>query len=360
MNNPIYDLMYRGESGAAGYNAFNRGTFTDGNGRERIRSGEPPMDFSRLTLGQVQDLQHLPREDPERVFAVGKYQIIPSTMDVAVARLGLDRSEPFTPELQDRIFTDYLLREKQHAVRDYIMGVPGVNLEEAQNGLAREWASFGDPYKDGRSYYGGANRAHISLAESAAALMTMRAAYADATARGASSDDAWHAAAAVDAQPIKQAWHEKGHAPPEGSLRRDDRGDAVRTLQEQLDQLGYTDAAGRALTADGVFGARTEQAVRAYQRDNGLTVDGIVGPETRAAVREQIPSRGAETLRAGATGLLDAAERGEDAVREAMERLARSSLGERWRQQLDEAHLRTDVPVQCDAPQTQDLARGER
>ena len=93
MSNPIYDLMYRGESGAAGYNAYNRGTYVDANGRERIRPGTPPMDFSKFTLGEIQDMQHLGRRDPDRVFAIGKYQIIPDTMDAAVARLGLDRNE---------------------------------------------------------------------------------------------------------------------------------------------------------------------------------------------------------------------------------------------------------------------------
>lgn len=35
-----------------------------------------------------------------------------------------------------------------------------------------------------------------------------------------------------------------------------------------------------AIAADGIFGPRTEAAVRLFQRDNRLTVDGIVGPVT--------------------------------------------------------------------------------
>lgn len=75
-NNPIYDLMYKGESGAAGYNAWNRGTGNNG-----IRPATHDMDFSRLSLGEVQRMQHLNRNDPDFVFAVGKYQIIPATME---------------------------------------------------------------------------------------------------------------------------------------------------------------------------------------------------------------------------------------------------------------------------------------
>jgi N-acetylmuramoyl-L-alanine amidase len=34
------------------------------------------------------------------------------------------------------------------------------------------------------------------------------------------------------------------------------------------------------LAVDGIFGPRTEVAVRTFQQMNGLAVDGIVGPQT--------------------------------------------------------------------------------
>ncbi|MBD1374017.1 peptidoglycan-binding protein, partial [Hazenella sp. IB182357] len=34
------------------------------------------------------------------------------------------------------------------------------------------------------------------------------------------------------------------------------------------------------IAVDGVFGAKTEQKVRAFQKANGLAVDGIVGRNT--------------------------------------------------------------------------------
>jgi peptidoglycan hydrolase-like protein with peptidoglycan-binding domain len=43
-----------------------------------------------------------------------------------------------------------------------------------------------------------------------------------------------------------------------------------------LTSLGYGAA------ADGIFGSRTERAVKAFQRAKGLGVDGIVGPATYA------------------------------------------------------------------------------
>lgn len=62
-------------------------------------------------------------------------------------------------------------------------------------------------------------------------------------------------------------------------LRRGSRGMAVVRLQTILAQLGY--APGK---ADGIFGAKTEAAVRAFQKTEGLAADGIVGKNTHAAL----------------------------------------------------------------------------
>ena len=40
------------------------------------------------------------------------------------------------------------------------------------------------------------------------------------------------------------------------------------------------------LDADGIFGPKTEEAVRRYQKTYGLTVDGVVGPKTWASLKE--------------------------------------------------------------------------
>jgi len=58
-------------------------------------------------------------------------------------------------------------------------------------------------------------------------------------------------------------------------LRRGDRGVHVTSLQRFLEDQSYP-----AGTADGVYGRKTEKAVRMLQADAGLTVDGIVGPNT--------------------------------------------------------------------------------
>jgi hypothetical protein len=61
------------------------------------------------------------------------------------------------------------------------------------------------------------------------------------------------------------------------SLRRGDRGAAVRVLQEAL--VAHDRDPG---PLDGVFGGLTEAAVRLFQRIEGLKVDGWAGPKTHA------------------------------------------------------------------------------
>jgi len=52
----------------------------------------------------------------------------------------------------------------------------------------------------------------------------------------------------------------------------------VRSLQYLLN------AHGAGLAVDGIFGARTNSAVRSFQASHGLVVDGIVGPQTWSSV----------------------------------------------------------------------------
>ena len=57
------------------------------------------------------------------------------------------------------------------------------------------------------------------------------------------------------------------------------KGDDIAALQEILTGLGFSCG-----TIDGIFGKKTEKAVKAFQHDRNLVVDGIVGASTRAAL----------------------------------------------------------------------------
>ena len=67
--------------------------------------------------------------------------------------------------------------------------------------------------------------------------------------------------------------------PPPPTLRHGARGWRVKRLQRLLQQHGCDPG-----PIDGVFGARTEAAVREFQRRSGLAADGIVGPLTWRAL----------------------------------------------------------------------------
>ena len=64
---------------------------------------------------------------------------------------------------------------------------------------------------------------------------------------------------------------------PDGTLTRGSKGEAVRSLQQMLLDLGILRD-----VADGVFGAKTELAVKDYQTTAGFNSDGIAWPQTLA------------------------------------------------------------------------------
>jgi len=82
-------------------------------------------------------------------------------------------------------------------------------------------------------------------------------------------------------------------------IERGSSGEAVVDLQKMLKSRGFDPG-----SLDGVFGPRTEMAVRSFQEKLGLVVDGIVGPQTAEALRSDFASR-ARRLLAGKTIAVD-------------------------------------------------------
>ena len=67
---------------------------------------------------------------------------------------------------------------------------------------------------------------------------------------------------------------------PGTALRRGSRGDTVEQVQFWLNAVGEYVSSIPAVSVDGIFGAGTEQAVRAFQKWAGLAQDGVVGQGT--------------------------------------------------------------------------------
>ena len=61
--------------------------------------------------------------------------------------------------------------------------------------------------------------------------------------------------------------------------QRGSSGEMVKTIQTKLKNWGYYTG-----SIDGIYGSKTVEAVKYFQRVNGLSVDGIVGSKTAAAL----------------------------------------------------------------------------
>ncbi len=104
---------------------------------------------------------------------------------------------------------------------------------------------------------------------------------------------------------------------PGTPLQSGSTGEYVMQIQFWLNELALYTTGLLTLTPDGIYGANTTAAVRAFQTKYGLTVDGVVGPMTWAAIYDQYYSLESDlspiasvlpgqfqgtTLSAGATG----------------------------------------------------------
>ena len=98
-------------------------------------------------------------------------------------------------------------------------------------------------------------------------------------------------------------------------LYRGCTGDAVKTLQDKLNALGYNSG-----SVDGIFGAKTYAAVTAFQKANSLGVDGIVGKLTWGKLYGVSPAMPVETTTVVGRPTVSYGSRG-DAVRKLQELL---------------------------------------
>lgn len=141
---PLLDLIGRSEGTdrGRGYNeTLGYGKFTGG-----------PVDLTGMTLAQIDALQTRMLANPANTLhssAVGRYQIVQSTLRPLERQLGLDPDTTlFTPAIQDRLASALIQRRGGD---DFLAG--RIDASALQSGLAREWASIPDP-ETGASAYG--------------------------------------------------------------------------------------------------------------------------------------------------------------------------------------------------------------
>ena len=70
------------------------------------------------------------------------------------------------------------------------------------------------------------------------------------------------------------------------ALQQGEKGCEVVLLQARLQAAGYYNG-----PIDGVFGSRTDAAVKRFQQARGLSVDGVAGSRTRSALERNSKTR---------------------------------------------------------------------
>jgi muramidase (phage lysozyme) len=145
----ILNMIGAAEGGQRGYDAVNKG-----------KAGDTPQGYpglSDLTVGQVMELQA-----NKKIFAAGKYQIIPPTLAQLIKDKILKPDDKFSPENQDKLAMELINRRLKKA---------GSDTFSQQLELSKEFAAIENPLT-GKSYHHGkaGNRASISTKQIQLAL----------------------------------------------------------------------------------------------------------------------------------------------------------------------------------------------
>ena len=110
-----------------------------------------------LTFNVLKTFQNIESENnPQRVFAAGRFQIIPRTMGIITSALNLKGTDIYDPITQEKM-ADYMLLYYRKATGEYIRGENAGNINElssALNSIGYEWASMPVVAKSGGSKVG--------------------------------------------------------------------------------------------------------------------------------------------------------------------------------------------------------------
>ena len=140
-------------SGEGSWDSFNFHKAGDAHGHFVLKDGRT---ITQLTIAEVMSMQQ-----KQQLFAVGRYQFIPGTLQSAVKSTGIDTSRLYDAAAQNELAVNYLLLTKRPALADYLLGKHD-NVHAAAEAAAMEWASL--PYDFGhgvfRSFYHGSANNH--------------------------------------------------------------------------------------------------------------------------------------------------------------------------------------------------------
>ena len=132
---PLFDIIASGEGT---YNSMNQGTR---NGRI-VGSTHNASDYLNKNLPDMTVQEVMNHQASGKLYAAGKYQIVPETMKDFVARGGVNKSDMFDAATQEK-FPRYVIYTKRPTVGKYLDGKAPLN--DAIYALSAEFASIGVP-----------------------------------------------------------------------------------------------------------------------------------------------------------------------------------------------------------------------
>ena len=252
-----------------------------------------------------------------RLFATGKYQMVPDTREAAKVAAGLSDNSIFSAQNQDLCFTNYLIAGKRPQVMAYLTG--NGSIEAAALAIAQEWAAVGIApgltnnnglRSDGTvGYYNGdgLNSASITYSEIIAALKADKAAIASGGVATHTIDPSVGTTESVlpDPNATAQGGDVSGNVSEGNVAAGESSGGANIDIDRAVrinKRYGYKRITwieiqrGIGMTedqVDGYVGPITAQAIADWQASRGFTgddLDGICGPKTLAAIRSGMPA----------------------------------------------------------------------
>ena len=109
------------------------------------RARRSSTNVNGLTFNVLKTFQNIQSENnPQRVSAAGRFQIIPKTMNAIILALSLKGKDKYDPITQERM-ADYMLLFYRESAGDYIKGKNAGSLNDltsAINSIGYEWASM--------------------------------------------------------------------------------------------------------------------------------------------------------------------------------------------------------------------------
>jgi len=180
----LFNTIINGESGHAKdpYKVWNHGVPCN-------LEDCPPMDFSKMTRGELRRRGNLPIGTKGRIHGFGKFQAITSTREEGFTAMGVPDDALITNELQNKLGF-YILTEKQKSVKNFILNGKG-NTRDITFKLSKEFASIENPHT-GLSYYAenGKDKASISAEDVEKGLLTSRHLYLELRKNGLPQNEA--------------------------------------------------------------------------------------------------------------------------------------------------------------------------